>query len=83
MPLQERQSRRLQAVLKGIQRREVGVVKRVRKPVIPAILKKLLPVWQVDVSVADGVMLWAACCVVYFVLFFAGERVYYSRRRHI
>ncbi len=56
------QSRRLQAVLKGVQRREAGVAKRVRRPVTPAVLKKLQPVWCVGVSAADGTMLWAACC---------------------
>ena len=64
---------RLQAVLKGVQRREAGVAKRVRRLITPAVLKKMQPVWCVGVSGADGAMLWAACCVGYFGFLRVGE----------
>ena len=48
---------RLQAVLKGVQRCEAVVAKRVRRLITPAVLKKMQPVWCVGMSGAHGAML--------------------------
>ena len=52
--------------LRGTKREQAGAVKRTRLPITPIILEQLRRIWNRDSSNHDHIMLWAACCVVFF-----------------
>ena len=65
----------LQYTLAGIKRSEceqAGTV-RERLPITPSLLRQIKAIWEKSASNQDVVMLWAACCLVFFCFLRSAE----------
>ena len=64
---------KLSLVQRGIQRSRPQSAGKPRLPITPTILRQLKALWAGQAIDFDTVMLWAACCTVFFGFFRMGE----------
>ncbi len=63
----------VQAGIKRVYSQKTPLIKRIRLPITPAILRRMHSLWSVKAGDADVTMLWAASTLCFFGFFRAGE----------
>ena len=60
---------RLEFVMKGVKLHQAnaGVGVRARLPITPELLRRMKGVWSPSGSARDTKLIWAACCLCFFV----------------